>query len=180
MPLDDIVRAPRNPKAHAAEIIANSVSRFGVVELPALDERTGRLVAGHGRLDDLVARRAAGEQPPDGIDTDPDGQWLVPVARGWSSRSDADAEAYLIVSNQATTAGGWDDTGLAQVLADLRDQDPDLLTVTGFDQSFIDKHWDGDRNPWDMATDNGLPDEAAAPAHHCPACDHGATEGNTP
>ena len=131
-PLTNVLRAPRNPKRHNAELIANSISRFGVVESPAIDERTGRLVAGHGRLDDWVARKAAGENPPDGIEADPDtGDWLVPVQRGWASRSDADAEAYLVISNSSSEKGGWDDANLAQLLADLRDQDPGLLDLTG-------------------------------------------------
>lgn len=177
LPLTEIVRAPRNPKIHNAEMIANSVSRFGVVEVPAIDERTGRLVAGHGRLDDLQARKAAGEQPPDGVETDPhSGEWLVPVQRGWASRSDADAEAYLVVANQSTIVGGWDNEGLAQLLADLRDQDPNLLTLTGFDDTWISQHWEGDVNPWDRATDDPLPDDpdpaAIGAAHCCPACGH--------
>jgi len=161
MPLAEVMRAPRNPKKHDAPLIAGSMARFGVVELPAIDERTGRLVAGHGRLDDWTARRAAGETPPDGIDTDPDtGDWLVPVTRGWASRSDADAEAYLVVSNQTTIAGGWEDENLAMLLADIRDADADLLALTGFDQQFIADNWDGDTNPWDRAADGeGSTDE---------------------
>lgn len=155
VPLATITRAPRNPKGHDAEMIAGSISRFGVVEIPTIDERTGRLVAGHGRLDDLVARKAAGEDPPDGVDVDAGGDWMVPVQRGWSSRSDADAEAYLIVSNSSGAAGGWDEANLAQLLADLRDQDPALLDLTGFDEKYILKHWAGDTNPWDFGEPEG-------------------------
>lgn len=132
LPLHEIVRAPRNPKMHHTEGIAASIGRFGVAELPLLDERTGRLVAGHGRLDDLAARAAAGEDPPDGVRISSDGTWLVPVVRGWASRSDADADAYLIASNQLTVNGGWDETALGELLAALNDLDPDLLAVTGF------------------------------------------------
>lgn len=168
MPLPDVLRAPRNPKGHAGELIARSITRFGVVELPAIDDRTGRLVAGHGRLDDWQQRRLAGETPPDGVDVDPDtGEWLVPVTRGWASRTDAEAEAYLVLSNQVTTAGGWDDAALAQLLADLRDEDPTLalLHLTGFDESYIDKHLD-DGNPWDAAGPAGegpLADDTVTP-----------------
>lgn len=170
MLLDDILRAPRNPKMHSAQVIAASMSRFGIVELPALDERTGRLVAGHGRLDDWQTRRDSGEDPPEGVDVDADGQWKVPVNRGWSSRSDADAEAYLIVSNRSTELGGWDDPVLADVLQDLRDAD--LLEFTGYDDGDLDK-----------LVRKAVDDEAAAPEdfpsydsetisteHQCPAC----------
>lgn len=132
MPLADVLRAPRNPKKHAQTVISRSITKYGVVELPALDERTGRLVAGHGRLTDWQTRRAAGEEPPDGIRVGADGEWLVPVNRGWASRSDADADAYLLVSNQATIAGGWDDAQLGEMLAGLRDTDTDLLETAGF------------------------------------------------
>lgn len=159
MPLDEILRAPRNPKRHDAETIAASVGRFGIVEIPALDERTGRLVAGHGRLDDWEARRAAGQDPPDGVMVDADGQWLVPVSRGWASRTDHDAEAYLIVSNSSTERGGWDNPGLAQALADLRDQDDTLMEIVGFGDDFIARHLDADPDPWAHARPAGDDDE---------------------
>lgn len=134
MPIAAIEPAARNPKQHATAAIAKSVDRFGLAELPLLDERTGRLVAGHGRLDDLLARRRDGEEPPAGVRLGEGGagDWLVPVIRGWASTSDEDAEAYLVASNQLTALGGWDDEGLAELLSDLRDQDAALLEVTGF------------------------------------------------
>jgi 3',5'-cyclic AMP phosphodiesterase CpdA len=75
---------------------------------------------------------AAGESPPEGVLVDDDGTWLPPIVRGWSSRSDADAEAYLIANNRTTERGGWEERMLAEVLADVRDADPDLLAATGF------------------------------------------------
>ncbi|HEY6793395.1 MAG TPA: site-specific DNA-methyltransferase [Kineosporiaceae bacterium] len=72
---------------------------------------------------------ATGATAPDGILVDTDGMWRMPVITGWSSRSDLDAEAYLIGSNQITTAGGWDDD-LADVLRDL--QASGLADLTGF------------------------------------------------
>lgn len=132
MRITDIEPATRNPKKHATDAIAKSVDRYGLAELPLLDERTGRLVAGHGRLDDLIARRRHTEDPPDGIRLDTDGEWLVPVIRGWSSTSDADAEAYLVASNRLTTLGGWNDEELAGMLGDLQQADADLLAVTGY------------------------------------------------
>lgn len=131
MPLSSILRATRNPKNHAGPEIRASIGRFGVAESPLLDERTGRLVAGHGRLDQLSAMYEDGEDPPDGVLTSETGEWLVPVERGWSSRSDAEAEAYLAASNHLTTLGGWDQVGLAELLQDLADVDPTLLLVTG-------------------------------------------------
>lgn len=134
MPIAEIEPAARNPKRHAGDAIAASVDRFGLAELPLIDERTGRLVAGHGRLDDLLGRRRDGEDPPAGVRLGPGGagDWLVPVIRGWSSDSDEDAEAYLVASNRLTVLGGWDDEGLADLLSDLAEQDAALLAVTGY------------------------------------------------
>ncbi len=131
LPIDTIRGAHRNPKGHATEAITRSIDHFGLAELPLLDERTGRLVAGHGRHHQLLAMHTAGNQPPDGIRVDDTGTWLMPVIRGWASRSDNDAEAYLIASNHITTLGGWEDHGLAEILEEL--QDADLLELTGFE-----------------------------------------------
>jgi hypothetical protein len=166
--LDDVLRAPRNPKNHNAEVIAASMARFGVVEHPAMDERTGRLVAGHGRLEDWERRRDAGEDPPDGIMVNEAGAWMVPVTRGWSSRSDADAEAYLIVSNQSTILGGWEERELADILHDLKDEG--LLDLTGFDEDGLDNL---DRKNIDADAPEDFPSfdsETISTEHQCPAC----------
>jgi DNA modification methylase len=134
--LDQVQLAPRNPKGHHGEGIAQSINHHGFAELPLLDERTGRLVAGHGRHEQLAAMHSAGHKPPDGVRVDDDGTWHMPIIRGWASRSDADAEAYLIGSNQWTIAGGWNDGDLAAVLGELAEQD--LLELTGFTNDDLD------------------------------------------
>lgn len=131
--LDDIKPAPRNPKRHDEDAIGASVDRFGLAELPLLDERTGRLVAGHGRWEDLLSRCERGNEPPDGVRVANDGQWMMPVVRGWGSRSDAEAEAYLVASNRLTELGGWNDDALGALLRDLAATDAELLAVTGYD-----------------------------------------------
>jgi hypothetical protein len=133
-PLSKVLKAPRNPKRHDAPTIANSITRFGLAELPTIDERTGCLVAGHGRIEDLEHRSGAGQDPPPGIRTDPEtGEWLVPLVRGWASETDEEADAYVVISNKSTMNGGWDDLGLAQILADLATgPDATLVGLTGF------------------------------------------------
>jgi len=149
MPLSAIHRAPRNPKQHDATGIRASLARFGVADLPVLDERTGQLVSGHGRLDQfhyLATLPAAALEEvvgrpglPGGVRVDADsGEWLVPVVRGWASATDAEAEAYVIAANKLTVNGAWDDTELARMLADLVDADGDLAALTGFDSGELD------------------------------------------
>lgn len=76
--------------------------------------------------------REAGETAPAGITVDSDGTWLVPLLTGWASRSDAEAEAYLIADNEWTSRGGWDNDQLSELLSELADGDPELFGVTGF------------------------------------------------
>jgi len=134
MALDEITVAPRNPKGHDLAAIGRSVSRFGFTEPIVLDERTGRLVAGHGRLEHLRALEAEGATPPDGVTLTTTG-WTVPVIRGWASNSDEEAEAYLVASNRLTELGGWDDAALADLLSGMGDI---LRETAGFTDADLD------------------------------------------
>ncbi|MBV8771668.1 MAG: hypothetical protein JO166_04950 [Deltaproteobacteria bacterium] len=117
MTLAQLRRAPRNPKAHDLDVIDSSIKRFGFVAPIVMDERTGRLVAGHGRLETLERAKAAGQKPPDRI-IERDGEWLVPVIRGVEFTDDREAEAYVVADNQTTILGGWNEEELAAVLLD--------------------------------------------------------------
>jgi hypothetical protein len=133
VPLDDVRPADRNPKRHDHATLARSVRRFGFVEPMVRDERTGRLVAGHGRLDELrMARARHPGTAPDGVVIDEQGRWLVPVVVGWGSASDSEAEAYLVASNRTVESGGWDETILTDLLADLEPLGADAFDGMGF------------------------------------------------
>lgn len=137
LPLSSLQSAKRNPKKHAKAQIAESFARFGAVEPPALDGRTGRLVAGHGRIETLREMKAAEREPPAGVRVDDSGDWLVPVLAGWSSTNDADAAAYLLASNKLTALGGWEETELGAMLRELADAD--ALTGVGFSDKELRK-----------------------------------------
>jgi len=149
MPLDEIRGASRNAKRHAGELSA-SLKRFGTVAPPILDERTGRLVAGHGRVEHLLLLKEAGERAPEGVVVRK-GRWLVPVVRGWQSANDGEAEAYSIADNQLAILGGWDDATLAAMIADLEQRD--AMDGLGFDfdelqaRGFFDSLGGGDPAP---------------------------------
>lgn len=135
VPLSELRAAPRNPKLHAAEDISTSLGRFGYVEPVVLDERTGTLVAGHGRTQALLTQKAAGKPAPEGVHSE-NGEWLVPVIRGWASKDDAEAEGYLVASNQLTIAGGWDSGPLTEMLRGLAAQD--ALDGLGFEAGALE------------------------------------------
>lgn len=137
VPLDQVKPAVRNPKGHDAAGISRSINHHGLAELPLLDERTGRLVAGHGRHEQLADMRATNQPAPDGIRVDDNGIWHMPVIRGWASRSDADADAYGVASNRLVELGGWDERELAAVLSSL--DDLDLVQIAGYTPDDLDE-----------------------------------------
>lgn len=110
--------AERNPKLHDIEQIKASLRRFGFVSPVAVNETTGRLVAGHGRIESLRQMKAAGDAPPARVKVD-GGEWFIPCLRGVSFASDAEAEAYLIADNKLVEAAGWDEEMLGQMVKDL-------------------------------------------------------------
>lgn len=152
MAVDAIPDALVNPKDHDDDLIDASMGRFGFMEIPVLDERTGRLVAGHGRKGRVMAMRDAGAEPPEGVVVK-DGEWLLPVARGWASKDDDDAHAAGIALNRGAEAGGWKIDVLFDVLNDFAAV-PDGLVGLGFDVHELD----------DMVADLAVNDLAFDPA----------------
>lgn len=138
LPLGEIQPAPTNPKEHDIGEICVSIGRRGFVELPAIDERTGRLVAGHGRIEALMKLEADKAPLPGGLKAE-GGKWLVPVVRGWASKNDADAAAYLVASNRLVELGGWNDEMLSRLMAEIAAVAPAEIEGSGFDQQDVDK-----------------------------------------
>ena len=134
-PLAKLVRHEANPKAHDVDLVASSMRRFGYIDPVVVDERTGKLASGHGRMTALEAMRDAGEQPPAGVQVKGD-EWLVPRVQGWASTDDAEAEAALVALNRAGEAGGWQDTALLELLERLAGMDDGLAGV-GFDHDEV-------------------------------------------
>lgn len=137
MPIDQVPAALRNAKQHRLPEIAHAIRTWGYTSPAVLDERTGRLVIGHGRLEALRRMRDQGETPPDGVALDGD-TWTAPVVRGWSSRSDADAEALADADNHLTELGGWDDHMRADILTDVARASTELLEAAGHTQAELD------------------------------------------
>lgn len=132
VPLSDLQRWPRNPKLHSLNTLQDSIERFGYVQPLLVDERTGKLVAGHGRLDALQARKSTGKPPPARV-LERNGEWLVPVIRGVQFESVREAEAYLLADNRLVELGGWEGDMLVEMLSEHRD----VLSGTGFTEPEI-------------------------------------------
>lgn len=134
--LDEVLRADVNPKDHAGDVIDASISRFGYVEPQIMDDRTGKLIAGHGRLESLLAMRAAGVDAPEGIVVKA-GVWTVPVIFGYWSNSDDEAHALGIALNRGPELGGWKRDTLFDLLSRFAEQ-PSGLDGLGFTPANLD------------------------------------------
>lgn len=108
----------RNPKDHDIDSLEQSFVRFGFTAAPTIDEATQVMVAGHGRCEALERMRSAGKAPPDGI-VEKGTEWMVPVVRGVSFKSEHERDAYVIADNQNVMAGGWKFDVLAELIGEL-------------------------------------------------------------
>jgi hypothetical protein len=107
VPLSHLEKWPRNPKLHDLDGIKASIAKFGFTQPIVIDERSHKMVAGHGRLEALSQLKAAGAKLPARVQAQGD-EWLVPVLRGIKFESEKDAEEYLLADNRLTETGGWD------------------------------------------------------------------------
>jgi hypothetical protein len=116
VPLSKLREWPGNPKEHDLDTIGESFERFGYIEPIVLDEKSKRIVVGHGRREKLIAWKESGKMPPEDVEVRGK-EWFVPVLRGKSFKSEHEAEAYLLTSNQTVIRGGYNATALAEMLS---------------------------------------------------------------
>lgn len=109
--------AARNPKRHDLERIKASIRRHGFVTPLVVNEKTERLVAGHGRLAALLEMLAEAEERPARIVLGAMAEWMVPVIEV-PFETEAEAEAYLLADNRIVELGGWDQDALQAMLRD--------------------------------------------------------------
>jgi hypothetical protein len=167
MDLDDLYARfhPKNPKDHDIGELRASFKRFGYVEPIVVDERTGRLASGHGRVTVLMADRQLGITEPNGVDV-VDGRWLAPVVRGWVSKDDDELLAYVIAANRLTETGGWLKGLLTESVIHLADTPGGLLGI-GFDSDDLVKFLASSSPPDSFLT---LDPDSLATAYRCPSC----------
>jgi ParB-like nuclease domain len=148
IPLNQMKRWPKNPKAHDIPSLRKAIRRFGFNAPLLIDEKSGKLVAGHGRLEALQAMAKDGESPPARIMTSDDG-WMVPVVLGVSFKNEKEAQAYLLADNRMTELGGWNDEELARMLKEIQEDGDAALEGVGWTN---DQVIDMLRSGYDVAT----------------------------
>ncbi len=168
MALSEVMRLPRNPKMHDLPHLQASMGRFGFVAPPTLDENSGILAAGHGRLEVLEKMRDEGDDPPARVHARDDGEWMVPVVRGIAFGSERELEAYAIADNRLTEIGGWDYKQLAAIVSDLAAEGEGNLDGLGYEELEL-KRLLGISEEGDPA---GFDPEERIKIVTCPQCDH--------
>lgn len=116
-PLYRLSEYDRNPRTHSAAQVAQiaaSIIEFGFTAPILVDEKSGMILAGHGRL--AAARKLGMPEVP-----------VVPLGY----MTEAQRRAYVIADNRLALNAGWDDELLAAELAALQGVDFDL-GVLGF------------------------------------------------
>ena len=136
VPLAAVQPAARNPKKHSLPDLIASIKRFGFVQPVAMNEETGKLVAGHGRLEALLAMKEAGEPVPARV-VEKNGEWYVPVLRGVSLKDEQEAEAFLVADNRLVELGVFDPTELLAILQDAQ-KSAGALDGIGFSSVDVD------------------------------------------
>jgi hypothetical protein len=127
----------KNPKDHDIGEIDGSINQWGFRGALLFDERSRRLVAGHGRLETLEQKKERGEDPPAGM-VERGGEWYIPVLRGERFDSDADVEAYIVADNRLVEKGGWLDDLLLEALQHVQEE-RGTLAGTGYDEDDLDE-----------------------------------------
>jgi hypothetical protein len=98
-----------NPKQHDIGSIVESLTKYGIQELPVWDGKLnggkGAIKAGNGRVEALWRMEKNGYACPRGIIESPEG-WLMPVIEGVEASSEDEARAYAVDSNNLVLAGG--------------------------------------------------------------------------
>ncbi|MDP0498696.1 MAG: ParB/Srx family N-terminal domain-containing protein [Verrucomicrobiota bacterium JB022] len=123
VPIEDLAPNPRNPNTHPArqiELLAKNVRYFGWRHPITVSNRSGMIVAGHGRLE---AAKVLGVK-------------LVPVDFQ-DFASESDETAVLVADNRLAELASLDLNSLESVIEDLQVVDFDTL-LTGFEASDLE------------------------------------------
>jgi len=137
--IHELKQWPRNPKLHAADDIGLSIDRFGFADPILIDEATGYIASGHGRIEELCAKFERGESPPEHIEV-VDGVWHAPVVRGNKFRDKKELEAFIVTVNRLTEKGGWNETLLEEILRDVQPIGFDIMEALKADLEEAQKY----------------------------------------
>ena len=132
VPIGELTPDPRNAVKHGEENLASieaSFRRFGQRRPLVAQRDTGAVLVGNGRL--AVARRLG---------------WTH-VAVVWVQDDPTAAAGYAIADNRTADLAEWDETLLAELAAEVRDDDADLAAALLLDELVGPAEPDADSTP---------------------------------
>ena len=135
VPLLDLEGLPTNAKAHDLGVLHVSLDSFGFLERIVINEITNHILSGHGRRDTLLQKYKAQEVPPEGIEMNEGGGWLVPV--DYVSLPENKEDAAAIMLNKSVERGGWEDPQLLENLQRIAEEGQ--LASTGYEVDELDE-----------------------------------------
>ena len=138
MTLSELARAfmPGNPKEHNLGGISISYGEYAFLDRIIVNEETGHIVGGNGRVEALLGMKARGEVPPGGIERR-GSEWIVPV--DWVKLEEGKEHGAVLALNRWEEEGGWKDRDLALWLSELAAEGEEMLRPTGFDMDDVDE-----------------------------------------
>ena len=121
--INEVLQHPQNVRIHSKknlDIIKNSLEEFGQTKPILVQKSTMYVIAGNGTLQ---AAKALG--------------WET-IQAHILDLTDDKANALAILDNKSTDESQWDEKGLTDLLQQLGDSDPDILSLTGFEMEDLD------------------------------------------
>lgn len=143
MELGVLLKFPKNPRGHDMDALGEAFEDRGFVTPVLMDETSGLLVEGHGRLEKLQALKDAKKPAPGRIEVR-DGKWYLPVVRGIYFSDMDQARRHLLGANRIGE-NLYENKLLADMLGKLGN---DGLMGTGFYESDVAKFMALIKDPW--------------------------------
>jgi len=172
MDIKKIKENPKNPKGHSVGLIIKSINTFGFVSPMIIDETSGELVVGHGRLEALREIIASGNALPANIKKEKN-KILVPVVRGYYFE-ERERHAYMLADNRLTEIGKWEPEDLDVLLKELNG-DYNINEIWPDFNMDLFQAFDMKNPDYGDIMETSPPDKAAKPGFHldhidCPHC----------
>lgn len=184
LPVRDVARFDRNPKRHDVGGVSQSIALYGFRNPPIwdsnLNDGTGGIAAGNGRIEALLMMEQQGQDLPRGIAVNDKRQWCLPIVFGCDAINEAEAIAYAVDDNNLTMAGGdfdhfamagmWDQADYLELLKSIADQR--TLPITVDEDALASLILMADRRVGDEDEAIGGEDGGGPKMLTCPNCGH--------
>lgn len=147
---------PHNVNLHDErnlEAIQESLKRFGQPERLIVRKSDNLVFSGNGRLEAMqrLAIKSARVQYIEGTDDE--------------------CRAYAVAANRTARLSRFDETELAELLSELKNNDPGIVAATGFNEEELERLLE-DLKPDVQAPESDLDVSRAGTSVTCPQCHH--------